>query len=94
MIPEKNIIAKISNASVEIPNDFFVALELEEILGQSSLKIGKAGLAQASTWVSLFYVLITFFGIFVAKYIKRRFNQNWRWLCTVSVTRFSTALKE
>lgn len=40
----KNIIAKISNASVEIPNEFFVALELEEILGQSSLKIGKAEL--------------------------------------------------
>lgn len=40
----KNIIAKISNASVEIPNEFFVGLELDEILGKSSLKIGKAEL--------------------------------------------------
>ena len=40
----KELISSMSNASVELPEDLFVALELEELLGQSSLKIGKAEL--------------------------------------------------
>ena len=38
----KFLVASMSNASVEIPAELFDALELEEILGKASLKVGKA----------------------------------------------------
>ena len=40
----KSLAASMSNASVEIPAELFDALELEEILGKASLKVGKAEL--------------------------------------------------
>lgn len=40
----KSLAASMSNASVEIPAELFDALELEEVLGKSTLKIGKAEL--------------------------------------------------
>lgn len=40
----KFLAASMSNASVEIPAELFDALELEEILGKASLKVGKAEL--------------------------------------------------
>ena len=40
----KALAASISNASVALPEELFDALELEEVLGKSSLKVGKAEL--------------------------------------------------
>ncbi len=40
----KTLVDSMSNASVEVPQELFNALDLEDLLGQSSLKIGKAEL--------------------------------------------------
>ncbi len=40
----KTLVDSMSNASVEVPQELFDALDLEDLLGQSSLKIGKAEL--------------------------------------------------
>lgn len=40
----KSLAASMSNASVEVPADLFDALELEDVLGKSTLKVGKAEL--------------------------------------------------